>query len=344
MTEGTCENADCTVATTGKCLLSQPEPEDCPHFRSGNGSIAIEAVTPDLNTLAGGPKQPPAEKQASRKFHLGSELGVQDANDISRARYAHLIGVLGSSDAGKTCFLSSLYLMASGGTLPYPYLFRGCETLQAFEDRARGLREWEGGKLRGQLVDHTILSDTRQPSLLHLAIRESQGERRTFDLLLTDLPGEWTDKLVLRSTYADAFRFLHRADGIILVVDGTQLISDEFRHEELQRMRYFTERLANDVNVSRDTPFVILVSKADEIEMKMPPAAEELRSHVAALGFPARTILASAFSRTPEKVKSGTGVFEAIDTILSHPFANTYASPTAESFEPGARTWQRFRG
>lgn len=342
MAQGTCEKADCTVAATGKCLLSQSDPSECPHFRSGDGASEVAAA--DVKPLAVEPELPIAEKQSGRTFHLGTELGAQDAIDIMRARYGHLIGVLGSTAAGKTCFLSSLYLMASGGSLPPPFQFAGSQTLQAFEDRARGLREWKDGQLPSQLADHTILTDPRQPSLLHVALRESDGERRRFDLLLTDLPGEWTDNLVLRATYAEAFRFLQRADGIILVVDGTQLISDEHRHTELQRMRYFTERLAHDVNVSRDTPFVILISKSDEIGMRMPPAANDLREHVAGLGFPAITISAAAFSRTPDAVKSGTGVFSAIETILSHPVHRDGAPSSVEGVEPNARTFRRFRG
>ena len=140
MDGGTCENADCTVATTGKCLLSQPVPTECPHFRppanavdglaSGSGSSIVEPGTLKMPT------------QAARKFNWGNELGTQDAIEIMCAKYAHLIGIFGSTDAGKTCFLSSLYLMASGGKLPSPYQFAGSLTLQAFEDRARGLRQW----------------------------------------------------------------------------------------------------------------------------------------------------------------------------------------------------------
>jgi len=336
---GTCEKENCTVAATGKCLLSQPDPAECAHFLAASVAPAVKVA--ELKTLPIAAQ--PEEKEFTRQFHLGTEIGAQDANEIMRARYAHLIAILGSTDVGKTCFLSSLYLMASGGTLPSRYLFSGSLSLQAFEDRARGLREWDGGTLPSQLVDHTILADPRQPSLLHLGIRESSGERRKFDLLLTDLPGEWTDNLVERSSAAEAFRFLQRADGIILVVDGKQFLADATRHVELQRMRYFTERLANNVYVSMDTPIVILVSKSDEIDMQVPAAAITLYDHVRALGFHATVISASAFSRTPDKVKSGTGVFNAIETILLHqPVRDADAS--AQSYEPGTRTFSRFRG
>ncbi|MCL5746176.1 MAG: hypothetical protein M1541_19975, partial [Acidobacteria bacterium] len=183
---GTCGNPDCTVSATGKCLLSHENLAECPHFRAGDWEREVEVAeaTPAARVETSLP-----QKMAGRKFHLGAELGVEDALEIMSARYAHVIGVLGSTDAGKTCFLSSLYLMASGGSLPAPYQFAGSLTLQAFEERARGLRQWKDGQLPSQLADHTVLTDPRQPSLLHLGLRESAGERRRFDLLLTDLPG-----------------------------------------------------------------------------------------------------------------------------------------------------------
>jgi len=213
--------------------------------------------------------------------------------------------------------------------LPKPYRFAGCMSLQAFEDRARGLRKWDGGNLANQLVDHTILDDPRQPSLLHLALRECDGDRKRFDLLLTDLPGEWTDNLIDSANNASAFEFLQRADGIVLVIDGNRLLSDD-RHLELQNMRNFCERLAQDVGVALSTPIVILVSKADEIESKMPPHAVELEDFIKGLGFPARTILCAAISRTPQEVPNGTGVFEAIEAIIAPATAQGYpaAIPT----------------
>ena len=337
---GTCENADCPVATTGKCLLSHPNLSECPQFRSGAVSGAVSEAPVKLAGET--PKPASVEKQDGRKFHLGNELGTEDAVEIMRARYGQVIGVLGSTDAGKTCFLSSLYLMASGGTLPAPFEFAGSLTLQAFEDRARGLREWKDGILPSQLADHTILSHPRQPSLLHLAIRESTGDRRRFDLLLTDLPGEWTDNLVLHASNADSFKFLRRADGIILVVDGPLLLSNG-RHVEMQRLRNFAERLANEVRVSVDTPFVILVSKCDEIDMQMPPAANDLTAYVQSLGYRASTIAAASFSRKPDQVNSGTGVLSAIEAIISRPNIAEFPSQAKGALEPDARTFHTFR-
>jgi len=340
MTKGNCEKADCTVAATGKCLLSQPDPALCAHF------IPDEELTNPL-VQKNPPTQTPVEreetKKLGRKFHSGNELGTEDAAEVMRARYCHLIGVLGVTDAGKTCFLSSLYLTASAGKLPDPYRFAGSLSLQAFEDRARGLREWKDGRLPDQLVDHTVLSDSRQPSLLHLAIRRSDAERRRFDLLLTDLPGEWTKNLIMRQTGAEAFKFLQRADGVILVVDGNRLLSDQ-RHDELEDMRYFSERLATDVKVPKSTPFVVLVTKCDEFGGKMPPVANDLREHIRGLGFGATAILCSAFSRNPEQVQSGTGVFAAIEAVLTATIRERYGDDGLLHGQPRVgRVFQEFR-
>lgn len=337
MNAGTCTKEDCTVATTGRCVLSHPVPADCPHFKPASAAAPV-----DTAALPASIQEKPVALQAARKFHSGDELGTIDAMEIMQARYTHLIGILGSTDAGKTCFLSSLYLMASGGKLPDAYQFAGSLTLQAFEDRARGLRRWPEGGLPNQLVDHTVLKDKRQPSLLHLAMRERNDARRRFDLLLTDLPGEWTDRLALRASNAESFRFLRRADGIVIVVDGKLLRSDQ-RHVEVQRMRYCVERITNDVKVDPDTPFVILVSKSDEIGMEMPPSAQELERHVQGLGFPATTILSAAFSRSPTEVANGTGVFSVIETILRYSAPKLDLQTLPARKYPESRTFQEFR-
>lgn len=341
MAIGRCDDPNCTVSTTGNCLLSHALPERCPHFSSEER--AGESV-PNIEVLASAEEEHETSVGAGRTFHLGNELGAEDATEIMRARYTHLIGILGSIAAGKTCLLSSLYLLASAGALPSPYQFCGSLTLQAFEDRARGLRRWSNATLPDHLVDRTTLTDPRRPSLLHLGIQRSGDDGQTVrnDLLITDLPGEWTNQLVSRAANARAFEFLRRADGIILVVDGTVLTSTS-RHVELQRMRNFSERLASEVGIPRDIPFVLMVSKGDEIGMKEPSDLQSLRDHLATLGFPVSVVIASAFSRQPKKVKSGTGVFEAFERILSHDSMDeTKQLPSAGAGD--RRSFQRFRG
>lgn len=249
---------------------------------------------------------------------MGLELGSEDAVEIMRARYTHLVGILGSWDAGKTCFLLSLYLMACRGKLPTGYLFAGSQTLRGFEARARRIRRWKKGPPPEQLADHTSLTDPRQPALLHLALRETGGAKRLFDLMLTDLPGEWSKNLVDRDATAPRFTFLRRADGILLVIDGPLLKSPK-RHSELLRSKHLLERLVESVGVDPKTPLVLLVSKSDRLDnMERPAAVDDLERHAKSLGFNPEVVLCAAFSRTPEIVANGEGVIEALEKILLH--------------------------
>ena len=306
MSIGTCDKAGCTVADTGICLLSNPDPNSCPHFIPGPGrQPAVEGPVSAAFSQRG---------PAARLFPAGLELGVDDVGEIMRARYAHVIGVLGSWDAGKTCFLLSLYIMASRGALPPTHIFAGSQTLPGFEARARRLRKWEGGPLPDQLADHTSLADPRQPAFLHISLGETGGSKRIHDLVLTDLPGEWSTALVDRASTANRFAFLRRADGIIVVMDGPLLASSS-RHSELQRNKHLMERLVESVGVDTSAPLVLLVSKCDQLQGYRPGVIDEMESHARSLGFMPEVVLCSAFSRNKD-VPSGLGVFEAIAKVL----------------------------
>jgi len=313
--KGLCDKVGCTVAESGICLLSHAAPEtQCPHFKVGV-TVGETANAPTVPATTGRAPLIPSASDAARRFHTGLELGTEDALEITRSRYAHLIGVLGSYDAGKTCFLLSLYLMASRGVLPANYAFAGSLTLKGFEDRARKLREWKGGPLPSQLVDHTSLADPRQPGLLHLGIRQRTGDRKRYDLLLTDLPGEWSKTLVDRADTAPRFAFLQRADGIVLVVDGPSLVSPQ-RHSVMERTGLLMERLTASVKIDKSTPIVILLSKCDEIDMNRPALVDDLVRIGSQLGLAPRAVMSAAFSRKPA-VQNGIGVFDPIEHILN---------------------------
>jgi len=233
--------------------------------------------------------------------------------------------------------------MASRGTLPHGHIFAGSKTLKGFEERARHLREWQGGPLPDQLAAHTSLVDPRQPALLHLAFRKMQSgaQNRRFDVMLTDLPGEWTEALVDRVSTATRFEFLTRADGLILVVDGPSLLSQR-RFSEVARTKLLMERLALSVKVDPSVPLTLLLTKCDEIEMTRPNVVDDLVRHGAQLGFKPKVVLSAAFSRTPAKVKNGVGIFDVIEDVVNH---ETRALVQASEDGPlPSRSFQAFGG
>ena len=334
-----CDHSGCQVVESGSCLLSHPDPSACPHFRD----LTVNAIADEPIAVPSGQTEPsPLPGSAARRFSAGLELGVEDTAEIMRARYSHLVGILGSSNAGKTCFLLSLYLMASSGGLPKTHLFAGSRTLPGFEARARLLRAWKGGPLPEKLADHTTLADARQPGFLHLALRETGGTKRLMNVLLTDLPGEWSTNLVNQAATADRFTFLRRADGIVIVVDGP-VLSSATRHSELQRSRHLLDRLVESVGVDVTTPLLLLVSKYDQLQMQRPAAVDELEHHAKSLGFSPEVVLCAAFSTIPETIKNGLGVFETVEKILAYTPTAGHDDTSADETIVHQRAFLNFR-
>jgi hypothetical protein len=269
------------------------------------------------------------------------ELGTEDAAELMRTSYAHLIAVLGFSNAGKTCMTSSLYLMAAQGILE-GFTFAGSLTLQGFEDRARRARVWAKGALPEKLAEHTILKDPRKPALLHMALEDDSAKQR-YELLFSDLPGEWSKDLVDRAANAERFSFAHRADGVIVVVEAPLLVAAN-RHSELFKVKLLLQRLSESVQLACDVPLILMLSKIDLVDVDV-PAFDEAVVYAGTLGFSNITpIRACAFSSTPEKVKSGTGLTDALRVLL-HGVVSTASRPTRrdEIKATGKRSFQRFR-
>ena len=312
MQTGTCNKTDCTVSSTGICLELFSPITDCPNFslsseddnpeESTKTAEISESAVPSEQASAVLTSLPNAPRVGPRRFHAGTELGLRDASDLMRTHYAHLIGVLGRTNAGKTAFISALYLMATRGWLKPAYDFAGSLTLQGFEDRSRRVRIWEQGHLADTFMLHTQLSNPRSPSFMHLALKELKENRRRIELLLTDLPGEWSSALIKRIETAVRFGFLKRADGIVFVIDGPLLARPDARHAEVEKAKLLLARLQHTPLVDPGTPLVLLISKCDELNMNAPPAVDQIQTEALALGLNSKVILCSAFSRNPTGV------------------------------------------
>ncbi len=303
---GTCTTQNCTVGVTGKCLEMYDPATQCPHF------TPAERVNQTAKTYA------PLGTAAARTFHAGNELGLQDALKITQGRYAHLIAILGQANAGKTCMLSALYLMACYGGLLPRFAFAGSYTLPGFEQRARGLRTWAQGRLPEQFTDHTHLDDPRQPGLLHLALADRKNSGERVELLLTDLPGEWTARLITQAQTSERFQFLDRADGVVIAIDGPKLVSTGQRQVELVNLRQLIDRLAQNVKLNTSTPLVLAVCKADELRLEMPANINGVADHAKEKGFDARPMLVASFSQNLSVAQNGHGVLEVIETVIDN--------------------------
>lgn len=337
MTTITCNKADCTVATTGKCLEAHTPPETCPFFSMEVAKkVALaEPVDEGSDDSAGDS----AESERGRQFPAGLELGYSDVLSLSRSRYMHLVAVLGATNAGKTCLLISLYLLALNRMLAPRFRFAGSRTLMGFEYRARGLRKWTRGALPRDFADHTQLGDPRAPAFMHLAFDENVTGPRRREFLFTDLPGEWTTELIDRSETADRFQFLSRADAVVLVLDGPRLDAIATRQQDIMQTEHLLQRLAETINLHRATPIVFVISKCDELTSHPTELVQRLQVRASEYGFQSTVIETAAISREPNRIPNGQGMSNLLEVILqTQPPQSSGVSDTAT----GARSMHGF--
>lgn len=323
-----CAQADCTVAVTGKCLLSHVPVETCPHIH------VSEEESHDRVLDRAQPSLP------STLVYPGNELGLKQVSEILALRYGHLIGVLGAHATGKTCLLCSLYLLASCGDLRPTRLFAGSTTLPGFESRLRLLRQWGGAGLPDKIVDHTALLHPREPGFLHLTFKETMPGERLRDVLFSDLPGEWTTDLIKRAEVADRFRFLSRADSIVVTITAPQLLTPETKNSQIQSARMLLQRLRNAVGIAKEIPIVFAITRCDLTGPVVPPAIYQIVEFAREIGFLNTSHMPVASFSERSDVPSGMGIGALLGALLP---IDTQNAKEGDYSHAGSRMFTRFR-
>jgi len=330
----TCSKQDCTFAITGTCVESIDDPtRKCPNLKVADSlSESDESFANEEGSHA--IKKPP------RHFPTGLELGMFDAAKLMRSRYTRVIGVLGQAEAGKTCLFTSLYLQLTGRHLCPRYRFAGSDTLIGFEQRARHLRDWAQGGVSEQVVDRTYLGNSRSPAFLHLTLQEESGARH--DLLLPDLPGEWTTRLLSDASVAERFGFLRRSDVVLLVLEAPQFANRRTRNNALTDATHLLSRLSNDIRVPTSIPLVLAVTKCDETGGAAPQEVQQIANLAAGHGYSASTVPLAVFPRNGATVPLGFGI-EALVAHMSSACAPL--TPVAiEEVGNASRSYMKVRG
>ena len=330
-----CDFDGCTVAETGTCVLER-DPTTCEH-RIGAVQSVLDEGALSRTATAGDLGAPVLEEpRGTLSFPSSRTLGPDIVSDVMASRYVTVVGILGDPESGKTACLVSLYLMVANARLE-GWAFADSRSLMAFEDIARGARDWNSGHPPQQMTVHTEMSDDRRPGFLHLRLMRKEDGRRV-DLALPDLPGEWTTDLVATAR-TDRFKFMKAAEAIWVVVDGRALANKERRQGVISRVGQLAERLKTmfDGDVPR---LMIVVTHRDAGEMSDSVstrlAAELERREVAA-----RVIPLAPFSDNAD-IRSGFGIGELVAATIGE-------NPTAPEFWPNsalledARSYLRYR-
>ncbi len=245
-----CRQENCTVEETGVCLLNN-EVAKCPN------RISAEDSEPQLD-LADSAAPPLEEPAKNPRFPFSLTLTPEQASKLMSKRYCHLVGILGAPDAGKTSALVSLYLLIARNRLN-GFSFANSLSLRSFDDLSYGARRWNEGQVPEQMTAHTELADDRSAGFLHLRLN-IENQNKTVDLLLPDLPGEWTNAM-LDNSRVDRFEFLKRSDVIWLMVDGRQFAIPKTRQLILHRTKLMLQKLAGILKPS--TPVKLVITRRD---------------------------------------------------------------------------------
>lgn len=287
-----CGRADCTVAETGACLLNN-DPGSCP-----------ELVLFDQRSDG----EPPEKEH----FPPSRACTLSDARTLMRQRYTQIVGILGEPDAGKTACLVSLYLLLGRDRLK-GFSFADSTTLRGFEEISRGARRWDRAHPPEELTQHTELTDDRSASFLHLRLARPTGRPDPVDLLLSDLPGEWTTELVSHGR-VDRLAFLGRADAIWLVVDGDRLRRQESRQLARHRMELVAARLGTFLSDPKP-PMIFVVTRRDRGALE-PERLATLHAVGRHAGFDSYVAEVASFAEGEKDVAPGHGLSGLIETTI----------------------------
>ena len=198
---GSCSLEGCTVDETRTCALSR-EPSTCSNRVLAQSVVdrPEPALAPELADAPyadhfGAPVLSQPERASA--FPSSRTLVLDDLNAMMATRYVNVVGILGDPESGKTACLASLYLLVSNSMLS-GWSFADSKSLSAFEEIARGARDWNDGNTPEEMTVHTELADDHRPGFLHIRlVRKADGRR--VDFALPDIPGEWTQALIMNA-------------------------------------------------------------------------------------------------------------------------------------------------
>lgn len=336
-----CTFDGCTVGETGMCAVER-DPATCEHRigisaqATANGSaVESEPFDPAALSAIGVPVL--ESPRGTSSFTSSRIFGPEAISKMMASRYVTVIGILGDPESGKTACLASLYLMISHAELE-GWKFSDSKTLMAFEDIARGARDWNAGNPPQQMTVHTELSDDRSPGFLHMRlVRDLDGRR--VDLALPDLPGEWTTELVGTSR-SDRFEFLKSAEAIWIVLDGRALENKERRQGVISRVGQLAGRIGTLLD-GELPKLVLVITHRDSGELSA-AVTTRLKAELAKRDVTATFVLVAPFSDDAEQVKPGFGLDELIRVSTTSTLPPVEFWPSSEPAE-GARSYISYR-
>lgn len=251
MVKRRCNKEGCHAPNDFCLELAGPLHEQCLHFEKA-GVVGVPAKTAGKSAVA------------TSIPWTGEWLRPKQLDLLTHRGTPRIIGLVGSSGAGKTTYLAMLYSLLFNGKRIENWDFAGSYTLNGWELQAKTLQVQEDGTVRNP--DATP-SDKDFYSLYHLALRH---DGYLHDILFADSSGEvfskWADNV--NDPAAENARWIYdNAHAFLLFVDCEAIIAQR------GRAKRDIVQLAEQVKSGlRGRPVVIVWSKAD--------LAEQMRENI----------------------------------------------------------------
>lgn len=248
----------------------------------------------------------------------GNTLGLQELDMITLHNQPLIIGVIGSANAGKTSFLTSIYLMLCQGSQFDELQFAGSYTLSAWENLASPVR-WHPG-VPPQFPLRTSIGANRSPGLLHLKFRRKNNQ--FLDILFTDAPGEWfrswlEDK---NDPNAQGAEWIAKYADVFLMFADCEALSGIQMGKERNMVKQLTARLGD---AAQERPIGVVWSKSDiliEARLRITLQKSFLQYLKCYKEFDI-----FALPKIRDKIQPGTGVFESLNWLIETRLNQTLA-------------------
>lgn len=236
--------------------------EDCYPEETGCNHEGCDVLT-DCKYYKKKADQDPSEKKTQEDFYVripwtGNTMGLQDLNFLASTSQISLIGVAGVASAGKTTFLATLYCLLRHGYKIGDFQFAGSLTLLGWENIAWFLSWNKHNDI--QFPPHTSSNAGRIPGLLHLSLRNENGEKK--ELIFTDAPGEWFGHWIVNKNDINAAgaEWVHEhADAFLLFAD-CEMLSGNQLGKARQQTKQVADRLKHNL---KNRPLGLVWSKSD---------------------------------------------------------------------------------
>jgi len=257
---GRCNHPGCPDPDNIGCNIEgHPNIHDCPNY---------------IQEKSDSEEKQQDEENYYRIPWTGNSLGLIDLNYLTASSKPIIIGIAGVASAGKTTFLASLYCLLRNGENIGEYSFAGSLTLIGWENISWYLSWKNNGNI--QFPPHTTNNSGRLPGLLHIALKNKEGEK--IDLVFTDAPGEWFDhwRINVNNENAKGAKWIHdNCDAFLLFADCEMLTPNcSKRGIAKQQINSVADRIFENIN---NRPFGLIWSKSD---ISIPiDTKNQIRSH-----------------------------------------------------------------